>query len=139
VLCGLARAQRRYTAAHVSPLLGQTLGSSSTLVFLTLVAVFWAIFTHMAAELVGVPSQFRSALLSTLLGWGAAEVTCVLLSYALVPSIVAGAIGSYFGMRIFYRAPPLRSLVLFAVSTLVTVAVFGGIVAYMTMQRSRIQ
>ena len=31
------------------------------LVFLTLVAVFWAIFTHMAAELVGVPSRFRSA------------------------------------------------------------------------------
>src|SRR5205809_7962851 len=107
------------------------------LVFLTLVAVFWAIFTHMAAELVGVPSRFRSALLSTLVGWTASEVTCLALGNAIVPIIVAGAVGSYFGMRIFYKAPPLRSFVLFAVSTMVTIIVFGGIIAYMAMQRSR--
>jgi hypothetical protein len=108
-------------------------------VFLTLVAVFWAIFTHMAAELVGVPSRFRSALLSTALGWVASEITCLVAGNALAPLIISGAIGSYVGMRIFYRAPPLRSFVLFAVSTLVTIAVFGGIVAYMAMQKSRLQ
>jgi hypothetical protein len=133
------RSPRRYTAADVNPLLGVALGSSGTLAFLALVATFWAIFTHMAAELVGVPSDFRSALFSTLLGLAAAEATCIVAGYALMPSIVAGAVGSYFGMRIFYRVPPLRSFVLFAASTLVTIAVFGGIVAYMTMQRSRIR
>ena len=51
---------------------------------------------------------------------------------------LGGAVGSYFGMRIFYKVPPLRSFLLFVVSTIVTVAVFGGIVAYMAMQRSRI-
>ena len=115
------------------------MGPSTALVFLTLVAVFWAIFMHMAAELCGVPSQFRSAALATLVGWIAAEVTCMLANLALTPAIAAGAVGSYFGMRIFYKVPPLRSFVLFAVTSLVTLAVFGGIVAYMAMQRSRIQ
>jgi hypothetical protein len=119
-------------------LVGLGLGSTM-MVFLTLVAVFWAIFTHMAAELVGVPSRFRSALFSTGLGWVASEITCFLLGNALPPLIIAGAIGSYVGMRLFYRAPPLRSFVLFAVSTLVTITVFGGIVAYMAMQKSRLQ
>jgi uncharacterized membrane protein YeaQ/YmgE (transglycosylase-associated protein family) len=118
-------------------LVGLGLGSRMV-VFLTLVAIFWAIFTHMAAELVGVPSRFRSALLSTLVGWVAAQLTAVLADNALVPTIIAGAIGSYVGMRIFYKAPPLRSLALFIMSTLVTIAVFGGIVAYMAMQRSRV-
>ena len=122
----------------LGPLVG--LGSGSTmLVFLTLVAAFWAIFTHMAAELVGVRSQFRFALLSTLVGWAASEVTCLVVGNSMMPAIVAGAIGSYFGMRIFYKVPPLRSFILFTVSTMVTIAVFGGIVAYMAMQRSRIQ
>jgi hypothetical protein len=119
-------------------LVGLGLGSTMV-VFLTLVAVFWAIFTHMAAELIGVPSRFRSAIFSTILGWAAAEVTCIALGNSLPPIIIAGAVGSYVGMRIFYRAPPLRSFLLFAVSTLVTIAVFGGIIAYMAMQRSRIQ
>lgn len=123
----------------MSALVGLGLGSSTILVFLTLVAVFWAIFTHMAAELLGVPSRFRSALLSTAVGWVASEITCLIAGNALPPLIIAGAIGSYVGMRIFYRAPPLRSFVLFVVSTLVTIAVFGGIIAYMAMQRSRIQ
>ena len=118
-------------------LLGLGLGSKM-LVFLTLVAAFWAMFTHMAAELVGIPSRFRTALLSTLVGWAAAEVTCLVAGNVLVPCIVAGAVGSYVGMRIFYRVPPLRSLVLFAVSTLVTVVVFGGIMTYMAAQRSRL-
>jgi hypothetical protein len=121
----------------VGPLLGLGIGST-LLVFLALVAVFWAIFTHMAAELVGVPSRFRSALLSTVVGWVLSEIVAIASANATL-AIVAGAVGSYFGMRIFYRAPPLRSFVLFAVSTLVTLAVFGGIVAYMAMQRSRIQ
>jgi uncharacterized membrane protein YeaQ/YmgE (transglycosylase-associated protein family) len=118
-------------------LVGLGLGSKMA-VFLTLAAVFWAIFTHMAAELVGVPSRFRTALLSTLVGWVAAELFCFTISNAMLPTIVVGAVGSYLGMRIFYRAPPLRSLALFAMSTLVTIAVFGGIVAYMAMQRSRV-
>jgi hypothetical protein len=108
------------------------------MVFLTLVAIFWAIFTHMAAELVGVPSRFRSAFLSTLVGWVTAEATCLVHGNNLMPIIAAGAVGSYFGMRIFYKAPPLRSFALFAMSTLVTIAIFGGIVAYMAMQRSRV-
>jgi hypothetical protein len=116
------------------------LGYGSTMVlFLGLVAVFWAIFTHMAAELIGVPSRFRSAFLSTAVGWLLAEMTSLLLGNGLGPIIAAGAVGSYIGMRIFYRAPPLRSFVLFAVSTLVTIVVFGGIVSYMAIQRSRIQ
>jgi hypothetical protein len=118
-------------------LVGLGLGSTMV-VFLTLVAVFWAIFTHMAAELIGVPSRFRSALLSTAVGWVASEITCFVMGNDLPPLIIAGAIGSYVGMRIFYRAPPLRSFVLFVTSTLVTIAVFGGIVAYMAMQRSRL-
>jgi hypothetical protein len=121
----------------VLPFLDLSFGSM--LVFVTLVAVFWAIFTHMAAELIGVPSRVRSALLSTLVGWAAAEITCLFAGPTMTPIIVAGAVGSYVGMRIFYKANPLRSFVLFAASTLVTIAVFGGIVAYMTMQRSRIQ
>lgn len=118
-------------------LVGLELGSKM-IVFLTLVAVFWAIFTHMAAELVGVPSRFRSALLSTLVGWVVAQVTAIVTTNAMGPTIVCGAIGSYIGMRIFYRAPPLRSFVLFAVSTMVTIAIFGGIIAYMALQRSRV-
>jgi hypothetical protein len=120
-------------------LLGLDMGPSTALVFLTLVAAFWAIFMHMAAELCGVPSRFRSAVMSTLVGWIAAEATCMLAGLALTPAIAAGAVGSYFGMRIFYKVPPLRSLMLFVVATLVTVAVFGGIVTYMAMQRSRIR
>jgi hypothetical protein len=115
------------------------MGPSTALVFLTLLAAFWAIFMHMAAELCGVPSRFRSAAMSTLVGWIVAEITCMLTDLALTPAIVAGAVGSYFGMRIFYKVPPLRSFVLFLVSAVVTVVVFGGIVAYMAMQRSRIQ
>jgi hypothetical protein len=114
------------------------MGPSTALVFLTLLAAFWAIFMHMAAELCGVPSRFRSAAMSTLVGWIVAEMTCMVSGMALTPSIAAGAIGSYFGMRIFYKVPPLRSFVLFAVSAIVTVAIFGGIVAYLGMQRSRI-
>jgi hypothetical protein len=106
--------------------------------FLALIAVFWAIFTHMAAELIGVPSRFRAAVMSTVVGWCAAEVTCMLTGMSLGPSIAAGAVGSYIGMRIFYKEAPLRSFLLFAVSTLVTVVVFGGIAAYMALQRSRI-
>ena len=118
-------------------LVGLGLGSKM-MVFLTLAAIFWAIFTHMAAELVGVPSRFSTALLSTLVGWAAAEIFVLTVSNAMLPSIVVGAVGSYVGMRIFYRAPPLRSFALFAVSTLVTIAVFGGIVAYMAIPRSRV-
>jgi len=129
---------RRYTAAHVTSILGLPVGPPTMMGFLTLVAVFWAIFTHMAAELLGVPSRFRSAVLSTVVGWCCAEVTCMLTGMALGPSIAAGAVGSYFGMRIFYKEAPLRSFLLFAVSTIVTVAVFGGIAAYMALQRSRI-
>jgi hypothetical protein len=114
------------------------MGPSTALVFLTLMAAFWAIFMHMAAELCGVPSRFRSAAMTALVGWIAAEIICMLTNLALTPAIAAGAVGSYFGMRIFYRVNPLRSLLLFAVATLVTVAVFGGIAAYMAMQRSRI-
>jgi len=106
--------------------------------FLTLIAVFWAIFTHMAAELLGVPSRFRSAVLSTIVGWCCAEITCMATGMSLAPSIAAGAVGSYLGMRIFYKEAPLRSFLLFAVSTVVTVAVFGGIAAYMGIQRSRL-
>jgi hypothetical protein len=133
----IASARRGRYAAAVLALLDLSFGSM--LLFLTLVAVFWAIFTHMAAELIGVPSRFRSAILSTMVGWAAAEVTCLLAGNGLTPIIVAGAIGTYAGMRIFYRANPLRSLILFAASTLVTIAVFGGIIAYMAMQKSRIQ
>jgi hypothetical protein len=122
----------------VTTIFGLPVGPPTMLGFLTLVAVFWAIFTHMAAELIGVPSRFRSAVLSTVVGWCAAELTCMATGMALAPSIAAGAVGSYFGMRIFYKEAPLRSFLLFAVSTIVTVAVFGGIAAYMAMQRSRI-
>jgi hypothetical protein len=130
--------RRRYTPPHVSAIFGLPVGPSTMMGFLTLVAVFWAIFTHMAAELIGVPSRFRSAVLSTVVGWCAAEVTCMVTGMAFAPSIAAGAVGSYLGMRIFYKEAPLRSFLLFAVSTIVTVAVFGGIAAYMAMQRSRI-
>jgi hypothetical protein len=123
----------------VTSLLGLDMGPSTALVFLTLMASFWAIFMHMAAELCGVPSRFRSAAMATLVGWIVAEVVCMLTNLALTPAIVAGAVGSYLGMRIFYKVPPLRSLVLFIVTTLVTIAIFGGIVWYMSMQRSRIQ
>jgi hypothetical protein len=114
------------------------MGPFTALVFLTLVAVFWAIFMHMAAELCGVPSRIRSAVMSTLVGWIVAMAVCMLANLAITPSIVAGAVGSYFGMRLFYKVAPLRSLLLFIVTTMVTVAIFGGIVAYMAMQRSRI-
>lgn len=123
----------------MTSLLGLDMGPSTALVFLTLVAAFWAIFMHMAAELCGVPSRFRSAAMATLVGWIVAEATCMLTNLALTPAIVAGAVGSYFGMRIFYRVAPLRSLMLFIVTTLVTITIFGGIVWYMGMQRSRIE
>jgi hypothetical protein len=122
----------------VTSLLGLDMGPSTALVFLTLMAAFWAIFMHMAAELCGVPSRFRSAAMATLVGWIIAEVTCMLTNLALTPAIVAGAVGSYLGMRIFYKVAPLRSLMLFIVTTLVTITIFGGIVWYMSMQRSRI-
>src|SRR5688572_12160312 len=84
-------------SARVTSILGLPVGPPTMMGFLTLVAVFWAIFTHMAAELIGVPSRFRSAVLSTVVGWCCAELTCMLTGMALGPSIAAGAVGSYFG------------------------------------------
>ena len=104
----------------------------------TMVAAFWAIFTHMAAELLGVPSRFRSAFFATMVGWICAAVACLAVHGARMPTAVAGAIGAYVGIRIFYKVPPLRSFALFAAALLVTMLIFGGIVTYLSMERSRL-